>query len=208
MVVINAFEILLVVILYIGVWGSFRGVRAFSIMTGAIFFALVVLLVSGDIAVQFARQIGLPLIGVDSQDVFKIILFLFIVAIATFALGRITTPPGPKTRADKLWGLGLGLLNGFLIAAVIDRYLTDAIQSASPLGTVSVGIPSVVFAHPSANTWQVSFVSNTVTLLPSSGPSTNLWTKVPYALLLLLLFLAFVFVATLYGRLNRSKGRG
>jgi hypothetical protein len=98
----------------------------------------------------------------------------------------------------------LGLLNGFFIVAIIERYLITVIQTAAGKSMVSVGVPALSIGHAAPDTWSVRLVPSSFTLLPAS--SGDLWTRLPLALVLLVLFLAFVFVGTIYGRVNRSRG--
>ncbi len=205
--VISAVEIFLVVIVIFGVFGVARGVRATALTTGAIFFAIAVMLLSGALIVVSLQKLGVALTGLDTQDIFLAVLFVLIVAMAAYALGRLVDVPRKGgTRKDKLQGGAIGLLNGFLITAMIDHYITDAVQVGSP-GSLSVGVPGIAFSHPAPNTWSVSFIANSLMLAPGAT-NADLWSKLPYALLLLLLFIAIVFVGTLYGRLNRGRGRG
>ncbi len=207
--VISFTEVVLLVIVLFGVYGVFRGVRAVALTTGAIFFGIVVVVFSAAIIVAALRRLGLPLDTVGAQDLSAVLLFVFVVLMASLSLRRIV---GVRTsglaRTEKLWGFALGLLNGFLIMAVVEHYLSDAIQSGAPVGApVQVGVPDLVFSHPVSNTWSVSLVSQPLVVLPPAA-TNDLWSKLPIALVLLLLFLAFVFVGILYGRLNRARGRG
>lgn len=204
--VIGFADILLVVIVLFGVFGSFRGVRAVALTTATIFFALVVVILSAALLIALFQQIGIAINTAGEQAIFTVILFLVVVALASNVLARIVgVRTSNLTRREKVWGLLLGLLNGFLVMAVVEHYLTDALQ-ASGGPSVSVGVPALSFGHvPGSNTWSISLVSSTFTLLPS-GANTDLWAKLPIALLLLVLFLAFVFVGTIYGRVSRSRG--
>jgi hypothetical protein len=203
--VIGFADILLLVIVFFGVFGSFRGVRAVALTTAVIFFALVVVIFSSDLLMAFFRQIGIAVNTASEQAVFNAVLFVVTVALGSNVLARVVgVRTANLTRREKVWGLLLGLLNGFFIMAVVEHYLTDALQASGGPG-VSVGVPALNFAHTAANTWSVSIVSSTFTLLPT-GANTDLWAKLPIALLLLLLFLAFVFVGTVYGRVSGSRG--
>jgi len=66
-------------------------------------------------------------------------------------------------------------------------------------------VPALSFSHPTPDTWSVKLIPTTFTLLPPS-PSSDLWAKVPVALVLLLLLLAFIFFGTLYNRLSGNHG--
>jgi hypothetical protein len=204
--VIGFADILLLVIVFFGVFGSFRGVRAVALTTAVIFFALVVVIFSADLLMSFFRQIGIAVNTTSEQAVFNAVLFVVTVALGSNVLARVVgVRTANLTRREKVWGLLLGLLNGFFIMAVVEHYLSDALQASGGPG-VSVGVPALSFAHaPGSNTWSVSIVSSTFTLLPT-GANTDLWAKLPIALLLLLLFLAFVFVGTVYGRVSGSRG--
>ncbi len=204
--VIGFADILLLVIVFFGVFGSFRGVRAVALTTAVIFFALVVVTFSADLLMSFFRQIGIAVDTTSEQAVFNAALFVVTVALGSNVLARVVGVRSSNlTRREKVWGLLLGLLNGFFIMAVVEHYLSDALQASGGPG-VSVGVPALSFGHtPGSNTWSVSIVSSTFTLLPT-GANTDLWAKLPIALLLLLLFLAFVFVGTVYGRVSGSRG--
>jgi hypothetical protein len=181
-------------------------VRAVALTTAVIFFALVVVIFSADLLMSFFRQIGIAVNTTSEQAVFNAVLFVVTVALGSNVLARVVgVRTANLTRREKVWGLLLGLLNGFFIMAVVEHYLSDALQASGGPG-VSVGVPALSFAHaPGSNTWSVSIVSSTFTLLPT-GANTDLWAKLPIALLLLLLFLAFVFVGTVYGRVSGSRG--
>jgi hypothetical protein len=101
----------------------------------------------------------------------------------------------------------LGLLNGFFIVAIIERYLIVAIQATAGKSMVSVGVPALSFDHTTPDTWSVRLVPSAFTLLPPTAGG-DLWARLPLALVVLVLFLAFVFVGTVYGRVNRRTGSG
>lgn len=198
-------DVLLVVIVIFGVYSLFRGVRAVALTTAAIFFAIVVVIFSSGLVVAAFRRLGVPLDTVDTQDLFTIGVFIFTVLMSARVLGRLVSLPAKElTGREKLWGFVLGLVNGFMVMALIEHYLADAMQATSG-SRLSVGLPALAFSHPSAATWSVSLIASTFTLLPPA-PTTDLWSKLPVALVLLLLFLAFVFVGTIYGRFSRSRG--
>src|SRR6266516_4685421 len=121
---------------------------------------------------------------------------------AIFFAFVVVVPKRAVTRREKLWGLVLGLLNGFFIVAIVERYLVTMIQASAARSRVSVGVPALSFGHPTPDTWSVRLVSSSFTLLPPA-PSGDLWTRLPLALVVLVLFLAFVFVGTIYGRVSR-----
>lgn len=201
---INLADIIVVVIVIFGFVGLFRGARSVALTLAAIFFAIVVVLLSAGLVIEGLGRLGVPLIGSDTQSLFTAALFLFTVTIATLVLRRVVAVPRRDlSRSEKIWGLLLGLLNGFLIMAVVEHYLAAALQATG--GVTLVGLPALRLDHPASNTWSISIVSTPFTILPG-GASADLWSKLPIALILLLLFLAFVFVGTLYGRMSRSGG--
>ena len=204
--VVSFADILLGVIAVFGVFGVFRGVRAGALTTGAIFFAFVVVVFAGDLVIGVFRRLGMALATPDTQALFKAVLFLFTLLMAGRVLGAIAVvPKRAVTRREKLWGLVLGLLNGFFIVAIVERYLVTMIQATAARSKVSVGVPALSFGHPTPDTWSIRLVSSSFTLLPPA-PSGDLWTRLPLALVLLVLFLAFVFVGTIYGRVSRRSG--
>lgn len=198
-------DLLLVVIAVYGVYGSYRGVRATALTTGAIFFALVVVLFSSVLVIQAADRIGVPLTTPDSQALFQAGLFLFTSLMASLVLGRIVNvPPKAQSRPERLWGLALGLLNGFFVMAIVSRYASNAIQASTHGSSASFEVPALVFSHPTPNTWSMTLQPSALTILPPTS-SGDLWSRLPIALVLLLLFLAFVFVGTVYGRVSGSR---
>ena len=204
--VVSFADILLVVIAIFGVFGVFRGVRAGALTTGAIFFAFVVVVFAGDLVIAVFRRLGVPLATPDTQAFFKAVLFVFTLLMASRVLAAVAAVPRRAlSRREKLWGLVLGLLNGFFIVAIVERYLIAVIQATAGRNRVSVGVPGLSFGHSAPDTWTIRLVPSSFTLLPSAS-SGDLWTRLPLALVLLVLFLAFVFVGTIYGRVNRSRG--
>jgi hypothetical protein len=204
--VVSVADILLVVIAVFGVLGLFRGVRAGTLTTGAIFFAFVVVVFAGDLVIGVFRRLEVPLTTPDTQALFKAALFVFTLFMAGRVLAAIVTVPRRAlTRREKLWGLVLGFLNGFFIVAIIERYLIAVIAATAGRSRVSVGVPALSFGHSAPDTWSVRLVPSSFTLLPPA-PSGDLWGRLPLALVVLVLFLAFVFVGTIYGRVNRSRG--
>lgn len=199
-------QLLLVVIGLFGLFSLVRGVRAAALTTGAISFAFVVVVLSGDIVMAALRRLGVPLDTTDTQSVFLAVLFIFIAIMSNRVLARIVeVPRRGLPRSEHAWGFVLGLLNGFFVMAMVQHYLNDVISAARGRGHVSVGVPALSFSHPTPNSWSVSFVPSTFTLLPPT-PSADLWAKLPIALVLIVLFLAFVFAGTLYNRLSGSNG--
>jgi hypothetical protein len=204
--VVSFADILLGVIAVFGVFGVFRGVRAGALTTGAIFFAFVVVVLAGDLVIDVFRRLGVPFTTPDAQALFKATLFVFTLLMASRVLAAIlAVPRRALSRREKLWGLVLGLLNGFFIVAIIERYVIVAIQATAGKSMVSVGVPALSFGHTTPDTWSVRLVPSAFTLL-SPTASGDLWARLPLALVVLVLFLAFVFVGTIYGRVNRRSG--
>src|SRR5207237_733664 len=78
------------------------------------------------------RRLDVPLTTPDSQALFKVALFVFTLLMARRVLAAIAAvPTRAPTRREKLWGLVLGLLHGFLIVATVERYLTTVIQATA-----------------------------------------------------------------------------
>lgn len=205
--VVSFADLLLVVIAVFGLLGAIRGVRSIALMLGAIFFAIVAVTFSGAIIMNGFRQLGVPLTTADTQAIFNAGLFIFAVWMATVVLVRIVRPlTKGLPRSQRFYGLVVGLLNGFLIMAVLQRYMTDIVQASARRGApVSVGVPALFFSHPTPSSWSVSLQPSTFTLLPPTS-GADLWNKLPVALVLLLLFLAFVLAGTLYTRVSGSRG--
>src|SRR5579883_2897255 len=197
--------ILAVVIAFFGLYSVIRGVRSTALTTAAICFAFVVVL-SGSLLTDAFQRLGLVLNTPDTQAVFLAILFIFTLLATNRALKNIVpVPTRGLTRGERLGGLGLGLLNGFFVMAMIQHYLNSVLVAAAGGSNVSVGVPALSFSHPTPDTWSVKLIPTTFTLLPPS-PSSDLWAKVPVALVLLLLLLAFIFFGTLYNRLSGNHG--
>lgn len=203
--VVSYADLLLLVIAFFGLVGVIRGARATALTTGAICFAFVVVVLSGDLVMQGFQRLGWLLNAPDTQAVFLSILFLFTLIMANRVLLRIVAPPMKGLpRSQRLGGLLLGLINGFFVMAMVQHYLSDVLATAAGRSKVSVGMPALSFSHPTPSTWSVSLIDSTFTLLPPA-PSADLWAKLPVALVLVLLFLAFVFAGTLYNRLSGSR---
>lgn len=200
-------DLLFVVIAFFGLVGAIRGVRSIALMLGAIFFAIVVVTFAGDTFINGFNRIGASLTTADTQAMFKAGLFIFAAWMATVVLGRIVNPPTKELpRSQRFYGLLVGLLNGFLIMAVLQQYMSAIIQAAAKGGKpVSVGVPSLIFSHPTPSTWSVSLQPSTFTLLPPTS-NTTLWDKLPVALVLLVVFLAFIFAGSVYTRVSGSRG--
>ncbi|HZS91979.1 MAG TPA: hypothetical protein VFE42_31405 [Chloroflexota bacterium] len=198
--------ILAVVIAFFGLYSVIRGVRSTALTTAAICFAFVVVVLSGSLLTDAFQRLGLVLNTPDTQAVFLAILFIFTLLATNRALKNIVpVPTRGLTRGERLGGLGLGLLNGFFVMAMIQHYLNSVLVAAAGGSNVSVGVPALSFSHPTPDTWSVKLIPTTFTLLPPS-PSSDLWAKVPVALVLLLLLLAFIFFGTLYNRLSGNHG--
>src|SRR5437764_11730545 len=137
--VVSFADILLVVIALFGLFGLFRGIRAGALTTGAIFFAFVVVVFAGDLVIGVARRFDVPLTTPDTQALFKAALFVFTLFMAGRLLATLAAvPTRALTRRERLWGLVLGLLNGFFIMAIVERYLIAVIQATAGRSSVSV----------------------------------------------------------------------
>src|SRR5438105_2966859 len=197
--VVSLADILLLVIAVFGGFGVFRGVRAGVLTTGAIFFAFVVVVLAGDLVIDVFRRLGVPLAPPDTQALFKAALFIFTLLMASRVLAAIVAVPKKGlSRREKLWGLVLGLLNGFFIVAIIERYLIAVIQAMAGKSMVSVGVPALSIGHAAPDTWSVRLVPSSFTLLPPAA-SGDLWARLPLAWPLLLPVLALGLYALLDG---------
>jgi len=202
--VISFTSLLVVGIALFGIVGAFQGLRAAALTTGAIFFGLVAILIASGIVSTIFRKLGLPINSPGGTAILDIFLFIFCVVMGSIVFRRIIDVPlDDVARRDRLWGLFLGLINGFLFMAVIEHFIARAAAATQNGSTATVGIPSLIISHPQSNRWVFTIGMNGLSLLPA-GSNSDLWAKLPLAILLLLLFLGFVFIGSLYGRLSRS----
>jgi hypothetical protein len=188
--------------------GWIRGARRAAVTSGCIFFAMVLIGLIGPDLVQMINRSGLKFHPPEEADLFLAILFALTVYMVRLAAIRVVGGPQSSglTRRQRVSGLLLGLLNGFLLVANVirqaDPYLRSVLNAQTGGWTWHVPLPHVSQAHGSSVT--VSIVSSPLTITPS--PLLNIYSTLPTALLLLFGFLIFVFVGTVYGRVAHVRG--
>jgi len=197
----------LAIIAMFGIVGWLRGVRRVAVTTGGVFFAMVVVSLMGPDLVTSLSHLGIRF-TVEQHDLFLALLFVFTVYVVGLGAGRLIlgARTGPLTRQQRLSGVGLGLLNGFLIVANVVRYANTYLQHAlnSQTGGWTWHIPMLHITHPNGSTISFSIEPSAITITPS--PLLKLYDKLPSALIVLFAFLLFVFVGTMYGRIMRRRG--
>jgi hypothetical protein len=189
-----------------GLLGWLRGVRRVAITTGGIFFAMTIVSLTGPDLLQFLARSGIDFKPKVRGDLLLALLFVFTVYVVGLAAGRLIN--GPKgvqvTRQQRLGGLCLGFLNGFLLVANVvryaDPYLRTAVDSTTGGWTWRVPLPQL--GHPNGATLSLTIGLTPITITPS--PLLQIYSTLPTALTLLFAFLVFVFVGTVYGRVTRG----
>lgn len=195
----------LAIVAVFGLFGWLRGIRRVAIATGGIFFAMaIVSLIGADLIVSLSR-IGIRFHPKALADLSLAALFVFTVYIVQLCGARLMVAPGGLTRRQRLHGLILGLVNGFLIIANAMRYADPYLRSTQdPLTGGWTWRPSLPhLGHPNASTFSLSVAPTDFTLRPS--PLLTLYNSLPVALILLFAFLLFVFLGTMYGRVIRAR---
>lgn len=201
-------ELALAIVIVFGLFGWLRGIRRVAVTTGGIFFAMVVVSLMGPDLLRSLNHLGIQFQPQEQGDLFLALLFGFTVYIVNLGAGRIILGPksGPITRRQRTTGMGLALLNGFLIVANIvryaDPYLRKVIDRQTGGWTWHIPLPHIT--HPDGSTIALSIERTALTVTPS--PLLKIYDKVPTALILLFAFLTFVFVGTVYGRVIRGRG--
>lgn len=201
-------DLALAIIALFGVFGWLRGARRVAVTTGGIFFAMVVMSATSADLLQSLQHLNIQFHPKEESALFLAIAFCFIVYVVQLGAGHMIlgAKNGPLNRQQRVSGIVLGLLNGFLIVAntvrYADPYLRTAIDSSTGGWTVHIPLPH--FSHPSSSTLVFSIDPSALTVTPS--PLLQIYDKLPTALILLFAFLTFVFVGTMYGRVVRRRG--
>jgi uncharacterized membrane protein required for colicin V production len=199
--------IALSIIVVFGAFGWVRGVKRAATATGGVFFAMIISsLVSSGFSANLAR-LGIHLSSAAQADLVLAVFFAFTVYIVQ--LGAVLLIFGRRaeelTRRQRLSGMGLGLLNGFLIVANVvrlaDPYLSSMLNGKTGGWTWQLPLPH--FGHPDPGTFTLSIQPTALTIKPS--PLLKIYDSLPLALILLFAFLVFVFVGTMYGRVMRAR---
>lgn len=199
--------IALSIIVVFGAFGWVRGIKRAAIATGGVFFAMVISsLVAGDFATSLAR-LGIHFHPAMQSDLVLALFFAFTVYIVQLGAVLLIFGRRPEqvTRRQRFSGMGLGLLNGFLIVANVvrlaDPYLRSMLNGKTGGWTWQIPLPH--FGHPDPGTFTLSIQSTALTIKPS--PLLKIYDSLPLALILLFAFLVFVFVGTMYGRVMRAR---
>jgi len=196
----------LLVILLFGVFGWIRGIRRIAVATGGIFFAMAVLSVTDRDLIDSLGKLGVRFHPSAQADLFLAGFFLFTLCVVQLGGTLLILGRGraPLDRRQRTGGFVLGLINGFLIIANVlhlaDPYLRTTQDPIAGGWTWHLPLPH--FSHPDPSTFSVSIAPLRLTITPS--PLLQLYTSLPTALILLFLFLTFVFLGTLYGRVIRK----
>jgi Colicin V production protein len=187
--------------------GWIRGARRAAVTMGGIFFAMVLIGLIGSDLVRVLGQSGFKFHPPELANLFLAILFAFIVYVVRLAATRVIGdgPPGRLTRRQRVSGLCMGLLNGFLLVANIVREADPYLQSVvnARTGGWTWHVPLLHISQAQGSSVTVSIQMSPLTITPS--PLLNIYSTLPTALVLLFGFLIFVFVGTVYGRVVHAR---
>jgi hypothetical protein len=201
-------DLALAVIALFGLVGWLRGVRRIAVTTGGIFFAMVVVGLMGNDLISALKRVGFSFHPRQQSDLFLAFLFAFTVYVVQLGAGRaiLGSKGGPLTRQQRLSGLSLGLLNGFLLVANVVRYADPYLRTVvdARTGGWTWDIPLPHLGRPDSSSISIGIQQTPITITPS--PLLKIYNTLPTALILLFAFLVFVFVGTLYGRVVRGRG--
>ena len=204
-------DIAILIILVFGIVGSFRGGKYVALITGAVFFAMALVATSSDVFLSTANRLGLHLVKHADRALFLAFLFVLTILLVQSTITRVIpglTITRPKykelSREAKVWGFLINLFNGFLIVATVVHYSSPYLSANLPAraGGWAFSLPTLQF-NSGDNFIGLSIKPSTLVVTPS--PLLTLYEHVPTALILLFLVLAFVFVGSLYGRMNRLR---
>ncbi|MGH2411299.1 MAG: CvpA family protein [Chloroflexota bacterium] len=205
---LNFTEFALAIILVFGLLGWIRGARRAAATTGGIFFAMTVVSLTGPNILQFLARSGITFHPTEHGDLFLALLFLFTVFIVQLTVKRAILGDGDElpSRQQRLTGLCLGLLNGFLLVANVIRYadpfLRKSVDTATGGWTWLSPLPHLT--HANGNSVTLALGPTPISITPS--PLLQIYSTLPTALILLFAFLIVVFVGTVYGRVTRGRG--
>ncbi|HVC80882.1 MAG TPA: CvpA family protein [Chloroflexota bacterium] len=205
---LNFTDFALAIVLVFGLLGWVRGARRVSATTGGIFFAMTVVSLTGPNIIQFLARSGITFHPVAQGDLFLALLFLFTVFIVQLTVRRAILGDGDEmpSRQQRLTGLCLGFLNGFLLVANVVRYadpfLRQSVDTATGGWTWISPLPHLT--HASGSSVTLALGPTPISITPS--PLLQIYSTLPTALILLFAFVIVVFVGTVYGRVTRGRG--
>ena len=205
---LNFTDFALAIVLVFGLLGWVRGARRVSATTGGIFFAMTVVSLTGPNIIQFLTRSGITFHPAEHGDLFLALLFLFTVFVVQLTVRRAILGNGDEmpSRQQRLTGLCLGFLNGFLLVANVVRYadpfLRQSVDTATGGWTWISPLPHLTHANGSSVT--LALGPTPISITPS--PLLQIYSTLPTALILLFAFVIVVFVGTVYGRITRGRG--
>ncbi|MGH2346739.1 MAG: CvpA family protein [Chloroflexota bacterium] len=205
--ILNFTEIALSVVVVFGLLGWLRGARRAAATTGGVFFSMTVVSLTGPNILSFLARSGLTFHPKEDGDLFLALLFVFTVYIVQLTVKRaiLAGKEGPPSRQQRLTGLVLGFLNGFLLVANVVRYADPYLRKATDnnTGGWTWETPFPHLTHVNGNSITLALGPTPVTITPS--PLLQIYSTLPTALILLFGFLSFVFVGTVYGRVVHGR---
>jgi hypothetical protein len=205
---LNFTDFALAIVLVFGLLGWVRGARRVSATTGGIFFAMTVVSLTGPNIIQFLARSGITFHPAEHGDLFLALLFLFTVFIVQLTVRRAILGDGDEmpSRRQRLTGLCLGFLNGFLLVANVVRYadpfLRQSVDTATGGWTWISPLPHLT--HANGNSVTLALGPTPISITPS--PLLQIYSTLPTALILLFAFVIVVFVGTVYSRVTRGRG--
>ncbi len=205
--ILNFTDLALSVVVVFGILGWARGARRAAATTGGVFFSMTVVSLTGPQILEFLARGGLTFHPKEDGDLFLAFLFVFTVYIVQLTVRRaiLAGKEGPPSRQQRLTGIFLGFLNGFLLVANVvryaDPYLTKTVDTNTGGWTWQTPFPHL--SRIGDNSITLSLGPTPITITPS--PLLQIYSTLPTALILLFAFLVFVFVGTVYGRIVQGR---